>query len=79
MEHGMFGHEPFSLYNEIIGIPLLINLPSGEVKKITKTVSALSIAKTICSLLGIDNKNFLGTDIVGDSEKSQLNHVSRIL
>lgn len=79
MEHGLFHHEPYSLYNELIGVPLLINFPDGRSKKISKTVSLLSIAKTICSILDIDEGSFQGTNILDANSNSELNRITRIL
>ncbi len=79
MEHKMYCHAPFNLYDELIKIPLLIHLPSGRHKKIKKTVSTLSIPKTICSLLGIKESTFLGTDIIRNNKDSNYDHLTRVL
>ncbi|KKS12497.1 hypothetical protein A2971_01440 [Candidatus Gottesmanbacteria bacterium RIFCSPLOWO2_01_FULL_46_21] len=78
MEHGLFHHEPYSLYEELIKVPLIINLPSNTNRSIAKVVSLLSIAKTICSLVSIRNTNFQGSDLL-TSHEADIDHITRIL
>lgn len=79
MEHGLYSHEPYSLYHELIGIPLLIHLPSKNGKIVSDVVSTMSLAKTICSFADIKNHNFGGTDISHEERDVIENHVSKIL
>lgn len=79
MEHGMFGHEPFSLYNELIEVPMLIYVPSSKPKKIKRTASLVSLAKTITSLAGIKESQFQGDNLYDDKVYSSINNISRIL
>lgn len=79
MEHGMFGHEPYSLYNELIHIPILIHIPSLKPRKIAKTVSLVSLAKTISELVGIKEPQFQGNNLLKDAVFSPINNISRIL
>lgn len=79
MEHGMFGHEPYSLYHELINIPIIINFPSGESVKKTETVSLISLAKTISETVGIDSEKFQGNNLVKDKTFSEVNNITRIL
>jgi len=79
MEHGMFGHEPFSLYDELIKIPMLIYVPSLEPKKVEKTVSLVSLAKTISETVGIKEPQFQGNNLLKDKTYSSVNNISRIL
>lgn len=79
MEHGIFGHEPYSLYDELIKIPMIINFPSGESVKRTETVSLISLAKTISEIAGINNKNFQGNNLIKDKKFSDVNNITRIL
>lgn len=79
MRHGRYYHQPFSLYNEFIKVPLLINLPSKENKKIEQVVSLLSLPRTVCSLLDIPEDGFQGNDLIQRNKTSELNKISRIL
>ena len=80
MEHNnFFAHEPFSLYNELVHIPLIIYGPSIKPKVISKTVSLVSIAKTISDLAGIQKTKFQGNDLLKDKIYSPTNNISRIL
>lgn len=79
MEHGMFGHEPYSLYNEIIKIPMLIFASSLKPQKIEKTVSLVSLAKTLSALIGIKEPQFQGNNLLEDKTYSPINNISRIL
>lgn len=79
MEHGMFGHEAFSLYRELIDIPLLIYIPKGKAQRVNKTVSLVSIAKTICALTGVKDPQFQGDNLLENETFSTINNVSRIL
>lgn len=79
MDHGEFGHEATSLYDELIKVPLLIHLPSKEKKLVKDVVSTLSLATTICSLLHIKNSSFGGTDLIKGNHDVSVNHISKIL
>lgn len=79
MEHGMFGHEPFSLYNELIKIPMLIHVPLLKPHKIEKTVSLVSLAKTISETVGLRELQFQGNNLLKDKAYSSVNNISRIL
>lgn len=80
MEHNNFyAHEPFSLYSELIQIPLLFYVPGLKPKKISKTVSLVSLAKTISELAGIHQSKFQGNNILKDKTYSSANNISRIL
>ncbi len=79
MEHGVVGHGALSLYNELIHIPLIINLPSAKSKIVTQAVSLVSIAKTISSIAGIKVSQFEGNNLISDRIFSPINSLSRIL
>lgn len=79
MDHGMFGHEACSLYDELIKVPLLIHLPSKKKKIVKDVVSTISLAKTICSLLNIHIPSFEGIDLTKLNHDVSVNHVSKIL
>jgi arylsulfatase A-like enzyme len=78
MEHGLYFHEPFSLYDELIKVPLIINLPNQKGRLIKETVSLLSLPRTISSLLSVKASCFQGTDITKKTDHP-LNHLSTIL
>lgn len=79
MEHGMFGHEAFSLYNELIHVPILIHVPSAKPRRVTETVSLISLAKTIAELVNIKVPQFQGNNLITDAVFSPINNISRIL
>lgn len=79
MEHGMFGHEAFSLYNEFIHVPILIHVPFAKPRRVTETVSLVSLAKTIAELVGIKVTQFQGNNLITDTVFSSVNNISRIL
>lgn len=79
MEHGVFGHEILSLYNELIRIPLIINLPFTKSKRITQTVSLVSIPKTIAAIAGVNVRQFQGNNLLTDKVFSSINNLSLVL
>lgn len=79
MEHGLLGHEAYSLYNELIQIPLLINTPSSKHKIISQTISLVSIAKTIAAIAKVKVSQFQGDNILANNIFSPINNLSRIL
>lgn len=79
MEHDMFGHEAYSLYNELIRIPIIIHASSQKANRVSKTVSLVSLAKTIAAIAGVKEEQFQGNNIVDDHSYSSINNVSRIL
>lgn len=79
MDHGVVGHGALSLYNELIHIPMIINLPSGKAQTISQTVSLVSLAKTISSIAKIKVPQFQGNNLIADKVFSPINNISRIL
>lgn len=79
MEHGRYGHQPFSLYNELIRVPLMINLPNKTSKQVKSVVSLLSLPKTICSILDIHKTRFQGTNLLQENCSADINRISIIL
>ncbi|MDO8639220.1 MAG: sulfatase [Candidatus Daviesbacteria bacterium] len=79
MEHGLYGHEAYSLYNESIQIPLIIHIPSKKPQLITQTVSLVSIAKTIAAIAGLEVSQFKGDNLLTDKVFSPINNISQIL
>ncbi len=79
MEHDFFAHEPMSLHNEIIKVPLMFYIPKNKPKIIKNTVSLVSVAKTIASLVGINELKFQGDDLLKNKNYSLINNISRIL
>ncbi|MBI4129999.1 sulfatase [Candidatus Roizmanbacteria bacterium] len=78
MEHGHFQHEPYSLYDELIRVPLLIHLPTDRRQAIDRPVSLVSLAKTICELAEIKHHKFVGSNLLGN-RVSIIDSMSRTL
>lgn len=79
MEHGVIGHGALSLYNELIHVPLIINIPSMKSKLVTQTVSLVSISKTIAAIASIKVSQFKGNNLIVDKTFSPVNNLSCIL
>lgn len=79
MEHGLLGHESFSVYNEVIHVPLIIHIPSAKSKRVAQTVSLVSISKTIAAISGIKVSQFKGNNLLDDKVFSPINNLTRIL
>lgn len=84
MEHGYYYHDTFSVYDELIKIPLLICGPGISHADKTSVASSLNIAKTICALAGIKTEHFEGFNLVNidstDKEKHLLtNNTTAVL
>lgn len=79
MEHGLYGHEAYSLYNESIQIPLIIHIPSRKPQVITQTVSLVSLAKTIVAIAGLKIPQFKGDNLLTGKVFSPINNISQIL
>lgn len=79
MEHGLLGHESFSVYNEVIHIPLIIHVPSLKGQRISQTVSLVSLSKTIAAIAGIKISQFKGNNLLTDRSFSSINNLTRIL
>ena len=52
-EHGHLAHYP-KLYDELIRVPLLVDVPGGEPRRVERQVSLDSIPPTIADLLGAE-------------------------
>ena len=81
MEHGVFFHEPYILYDELIKVPLIVKLPDGKGKSVEKTVSLASLPKTIMEIVGVES-DFGGTNIIEfceNADEHYLNHVTETL
>lgn len=65
-EHGRFDHG-FSLYDELIHVPLIIKLPQTEGRRIDEQVSSLDIMPTILDLLRIRRTVLLKRQLRGIS------------
>lgn len=65
-EHGRFDHG-FSLYDELIYIPLIIKLPGAKGRRIDEQVSSLDIMPTILDLLQIKKGGALKKQLRGRS------------
>ena len=63
MEHGRFLHVPYTLYDEIIKVPLFIYGPTIKNKSIDQVVSTINIAKTISSIANIKNDKHEGFNL----------------
>ena len=57
-QHGEMSHGFFA-YNSAIWVPLIINVPGAEAKRVQQNVSHLDIFPTICDFAGIKKPSFL--------------------
>jgi arylsulfatase A-like enzyme len=53
MEHGNLSHYP-KLYDDLVHVPLIVFLPSGEARTVSEPVGLDSIPPTVAGLLGLD-------------------------
>jgi choline-sulfatase len=53
-EHGTWAQHTFTLFNEVLHIPLLVYVPHTPAKKIRALVGLVDVAPTILDLLGIE-------------------------
>ncbi len=79
MDHGVVGHGTLSLYNELIRVPMIINLPDGKTHANSNTVSLVSLAKTIASIASVKKVQFKGNNLLVDKIFSPINNFSRVL
>lgn len=79
MEHGLLGHESFSVYNEVIHVPLIIHVPSLKAQHVYQTASLISLSKTIAAIVGIKVPQFKGNNLLADKDFSPINNLTRIL
>ncbi|MBD3169247.1 MAG: sulfatase-like hydrolase/transferase [candidate division Zixibacteria bacterium] len=64
-DHGRESH--YTLYEEVLKIPLIIKAPGEEHREVDKYVSQIDIAPTIINFAGIDSpEQFTGIDIMDD-------------
>jgi len=63
LDHGELGHHP-KLYDELLHVPLIIYSSQIENKVINTPVELLDLAPTIAGLYGLENKNFLGDNLL---------------
>ncbi|MCD6284138.1 sulfatase [bacterium] len=71
LEHGGGGHFA-KLYNEILHVPLLIKTPYYKKTLITRKVSLIDLAPTICRILDIKTPpNFKGKDLLINKNSEQ--------
>lgn len=57
-QHGEMSHGFFA-YNTAIWIPLIMNIPGSEAKRVQQNVSHLDIFPTICDFVGIQKPSYL--------------------
>jgi arylsulfatase A-like enzyme len=62
MEHGHLAHYP-KLYDELVHVPLLIDVPGLPARRVTEHVGLDAIPPTVCDLLGVEP----APDWVGES------------
>jgi arylsulfatase A-like enzyme len=53
MEHGHLAHYP-KLYDELINVPLLVDVPGAPPRRVTDHVGLDAVPPTVCDLLGVD-------------------------
>jgi len=54
MDHGHLAHYP-KLYDELVQVPLLVDVPGLPARRVTDHVGLDAIAPTVCDLLGVDS------------------------
>jgi arylsulfatase A-like enzyme len=69
-EHDRWGHHPY-MYDELLRVPLLVDVPRVEAKKIETQVSLIDIFPTICDVCGIDQP----TELQGENLFKKENEV----
>ena len=62
MDHGHLSHYP-KLYDELVHVPLMIDVPGVEPRRVSDHVGLDAIPPTVCDLLGVDPAD----DWVGES------------
>ncbi len=74
LEHGETNH-PCQLYNELLHVPLLIKIPEKPPQKITKKVSLIDLAPTLCEVLNISpSSTFKGKSLFAPNSNPFLFH-----
>ena len=62
-EHGRFLHD--QLYEELLRVPLLVRLPSGDQRRVEERVSLIDLAPTLLDVLGLElPAQFQGASLV---------------
>jgi len=84
MEHNYYYHDTFSVYNELIKIPLMICGPGITPWKKKDLASSINIAKTICAISNIKEEHFEGFNLIDidliDKEKYlSTNNITKVL
>ncbi|WP_430504647.1 sulfatase [Haloparvum sp. PAK95] len=72
MEHGHLAHYP-KLYDELIHVPLIVNVPGTEGRRVTDPVGLDAIPPTVTDLLDVDP----ATDWAGESLLGTVEHGDR--
>ncbi|MCA9494356.1 MAG: sulfatase [Myxococcales bacterium] len=63
-DHGRYGHA-FTLYQEQLGVPLLLRGPGVEAGRVTTPVSLIDLAPTVLGLVGLPSpETFRGTSLL---------------
>ncbi len=71
-QHGEMSHG-FYAYNTTIWVPLIINIPGLETKRVEQYVSHLDIFPTICDVIGVKKPSFLqGSSLLPALEGKEL-------
>jgi len=52
MDHGHLAHYP-KLYDELVNVPLIVDVPGMEPRRVTEHVGLDAVAPTVCDLLGV--------------------------
>jgi len=53
MDHGHLAHYP-KLYDELVQVPLIVDVPGMDPRRVSEHVGLDAIAPTVCDLLGVD-------------------------
>ncbi len=62
-EHGRFGHGA-SLHQELIHIPIILNMPTVKPKRVTAPVSGIDVATTLLAATGGDAATMTGINLL---------------
>jgi arylsulfatase A-like enzyme len=67
-EHGLFFAHDYTLYDELVRVPLLVKIPGGSAAVRDDEVSLIDVAPTLCRAAGLACKgSFDGRDLFGAS------------
>jgi arylsulfatase A-like enzyme len=62
-DHGHLAHYP-KLYDELVRVPLLVDHPDADPRRIGAAVGHESVPTTVCSAMGVDPEPFDGPDLL---------------